>query len=95
MAMCVVVVVAAAAVGVEGIMFHLQPNSQKCFKEEIHKNVLVSGEYEVQEAPGQKVDIQVSSCQSDSCLQVTHTKGLLVVPGPENTVLLWSLYTPH
>ncbi|XP_045123418.1 transmembrane emp24 domain-containing protein bai-like isoform X2 [Portunus trituberculatus] len=56
----VVVVVAAAAAGVEGIMFHLQPNTQKCFKEEIHKNVLVSGEYEVQEAQGQKVDIQVT-----------------------------------
>ena len=58
----VVVVVAAAAAGVEGIMFHLQPNTQKCFKEEIHKNVLVSGEYEVQEAQGQKVDIQVRPC---------------------------------
>lgn len=44
----------------ECIMFHLQPNTQKCLREEIHKNVLVSGEYEVQEAPGQKVDIQVS-----------------------------------
>ena len=43
----------------EGIMFHLQVNTQKCLREEIHKDVLVSGEYEVQEAPGQKVDIQV------------------------------------
>lgn len=54
-----VVVMVMVAAGVEGIMFHLQPNTQKCFKEEIHKNVLVSGEYEVQEAPGQKVDLQV------------------------------------
>lgn len=68
-AVCWVVVVAVAAVGVEGIMFHLQPNTQKCFKEEIHKNVLVSGEYEVQEAPGQKVDIQV--CCQHGQLQVT------------------------
>jgi len=44
----------------DGAMFHLQPNTQKCLREEIHKNVLVSGEYEIQEAPGQKVDIQVT-----------------------------------
>lgn len=54
----------------ECVMFHLQPNTQKCLREEIHKNVLVSGEYEVQEAPGQKVDIQVSDCNTHS-LKVT------------------------
>ncbi|XP_042218401.1 transmembrane emp24 domain-containing protein bai-like isoform X2 [Homarus americanus] len=50
------VLVAAA----DGVMFHLQPNTQKCLREEIHKDVLVSGEYEIQESPGQKVDIQVT-----------------------------------
>lgn len=50
------VLVAAA----DGVMFHLQPNTQKCLREEIHKDVLVSGEYEVQESPGQRVDIQVT-----------------------------------
>jgi len=45
---------------VEGIMFHLQPNTNKCLREEIHKDVLVSGEYEIQELPGQKVDIEVT-----------------------------------
>ncbi|XP_068205727.1 transmembrane emp24 domain-containing protein bai [Palaemon carinicauda] len=44
----------------DGIMFHLQPNTQKCLREEIHKDVLVTGEYDVQETPGQKVDIQVT-----------------------------------
>lgn len=44
----------------DGIMFHLQPNTNKCVREEIHKDVLVSGEYEVQESPGQKVDIEVT-----------------------------------
>lgn len=55
--MAIVGLLAAAA---DGIMFHLQPNTQKCLREEIHKDVLVSGEYEIQETPGQKVDIQVS-----------------------------------
>jgi hypothetical protein len=28
-------------------MFNLEPNNRKCLKEEIHKGVLVTGEYEV------------------------------------------------
>lgn len=43
-----------------GIMFPLQPSTQKCLREEIHKDVLVSGEYHVQEAAGQKVDLRVT-----------------------------------
>lgn len=42
------------------IMFYLQPNEQKCLREDIHKDVLVSGEYEIQQAHGQNVEIQVS-----------------------------------
>nr|BAM18299.1 integral membrane protein, Tmp21-I [Papilio xuthus] len=37
-------------------MWSLAPNTQKCLKEELHANVLVAGEYEVGEAPGQRVD---------------------------------------
>jgi len=43
-----------------GIMFYLEPNSHKCLKEEVHANVLVTGEYEVSEAMGQKTDYVVS-----------------------------------
>ena len=32
---------------VDSLMFHLDPNTRKCLKEEIHKGVLVTGEYEV------------------------------------------------
>lgn len=41
------------------LMFHLSPNSKKCLKEEIHKDVLVAGEYELSESPGQKFSIAV------------------------------------
>ncbi|XP_018350318.1 PREDICTED: transmembrane emp24 domain-containing protein bai isoform X1 [Trachymyrmex septentrionalis] len=41
---------------VHGIMFFLEPNSHKCLKEEVHANVLVTGEYEVSEAMGQKAN---------------------------------------
>lgn len=42
-----------------GLRFHIRPNSKKCLKEEIHKDVPVTGEYELSEAPGQKTTITV------------------------------------
>ena len=47
-------------VSIDGLRFHLSPNSKKCLKEEIHKDVLVTGEYELSEAPGQKTSLHVS-----------------------------------
>ncbi|RXG51667.1 Transmembrane emp24 domain-containing protein bai [Armadillidium vulgare] len=52
------------------VMFHLQPNGQKCLREEIHKDVLVSGEYDIQQTPGQNVEIQVT----DSSGQILYSK---------------------
>lgn len=46
--------------GADAIMWTLAPNTQKCLKEELHANVLVAGEYDVTEAPGQRVDYSVS-----------------------------------
>uniref|UniRef100_A0A1B0C2V8 GOLD domain-containing protein n=1 Tax=Glossina palpalis gambiensis TaxID=67801 RepID=A0A1B0C2V8_9MUSC len=37
-------------------MFHLAPNKQKCFKEDIQANQLVMGEYEVSDVSGQVID---------------------------------------
>jgi len=45
--------------GTDGIRFHLASNQKKCLKEEIHKNVLVTGEYEAQEN-GQRADLTVT-----------------------------------
>lgn len=42
------------------LMFRLPANSKRCLKEEIHKGVLVSGEYELTDAPGAKTDLMVS-----------------------------------
>ena len=52
--------IAILIASVDGIMWKLQPNAQKCLKEELQSNVLVTGDYEVQDAPGQKVDYVVS-----------------------------------
>jgi len=61
-ALCLLVVI----VCVESLMFHLSPNQKKCLKEEIHKDVLVTGEYTLSEAPGQKTDLQVTDSKGES-----------------------------
>ena len=43
----------------DGLMFHLEPNSRKCLKEEIHKGVLVTGDYDANQIPSQVVDLMV------------------------------------
>lgn len=45
---------------VQAIMWSHAPNAQKCMKEDLKTNVLVTGDYEVEEAPGQKIDYVVS-----------------------------------
>lgn len=45
---------------VDSLMFHLPPNQKKCLREEIHKDVLVTGAYELSEAPGQKTNLAVT-----------------------------------
>jgi len=42
------------------VTFHLPAASSKCLREEIHKDVLVAGDYSVQEVVGQKVDLKVT-----------------------------------
>ena len=41
---------------VDGIMFDLNPNTQKCLKEDMPANQDITGEYEVSEVPGQVID---------------------------------------
>lgn len=41
------------------ISWYLEPNTHKCLKEDVQANVLVTGEYDVSEAMGQKVDYVV------------------------------------
>ncbi|KAM4617946.1 transmembrane emp24 domain-containing protein 10-like [Discoglossus pictus] len=46
--------------GAQAISFHLPAQSKKCLKEEIHKDVLVTGEYEVSEQQGLSTDLKVT-----------------------------------
>jgi len=45
---------------VQSLRFFLSPNEKKCMKEEIHKNVVVTGEYEISEANTQRATISVT-----------------------------------
>ncbi|EEB13384.1 transmembrane emp24 domain-containing protein 10 precursor, putative [Pediculus humanus corporis] len=46
-------------IAVDGIMWNLEPNTRKCLREELQSDVLVTGEYEVSDVFGQKVDYTV------------------------------------
>ncbi|KAG8437891.1 hypothetical protein GDO86_008549 [Hymenochirus boettgeri] len=45
---------------IRGISFYLPPQDKKCLKEEIHKDVLVTGEYEVSEQQGLSSNLKVT-----------------------------------
>lgn len=43
------------------ISFFLPVNSRKCLREEIHKDVLVTGEYDISEQANTKTNLKVST----------------------------------
>lgn len=43
------------------ISFFLPVNTRKCLREEIHKDVLVTGDYEISEQPNAKTNLKVSA----------------------------------
>lgn len=53
------VILFCTIISVNCVMFNLEPNTQKCLKEELQQNVPVIGEFEVSEAPGQTIDCVV------------------------------------
>lgn len=50
------------------IRFDLQPNTKKCLKEEMRKNLLAVGEYEVSSLPGTNVDFQITDSKGHTAL---------------------------
>ena len=53
---------ACALTCIDALMFQLSPNQKKCLKEEIHKDVLVTGEYDISDAIGQTAALKVGYC---------------------------------
>ncbi|KAM8939985.1 transmembrane emp24 domain-containing protein 10-like [Pelodytes ibericus] len=56
--------------GAGAISFYLPPEGKKCLKEEIHKDVLVTGEYEVSDQPGLSSHLKVT----DSAGHILYSK---------------------
>lgn len=50
-----------------GISFHISPDERKCIREEVHKDVLVVGEYKLSEVPNQRTDLLVSENEGSRC----------------------------
>ena len=57
-----------------GMYFKLPVNGEKCLKEEIHANKLVTGEYEVTEYQGVKVSLKVTDTKSHILYQNADAK---------------------
>ena len=53
--------VLACTYSTRGISFQISPDERKCIREEVHKDVLVVGEYKLSEVPNQRTDILVST----------------------------------
>lgn len=46
-------------IDVEGIRFHLNPNKQKCLRDEVQAHQLAVIEFEIAEQPGHQIDFIV------------------------------------
>jgi len=44
---------------IDCLRFLIPSHGKKCLKESVHKNILVNGEYEITETPGQEVDLRI------------------------------------
>lgn len=61
LSLLVLVFLSVAVLPVLSISFNVAPDASKCLREEIHKNVLVVGEYKLSDVAGQRTDIMVYS----------------------------------
>lgn len=55
--------VLCAMEGALAVMFNLNPNTQKCLKDEMQPKELIMGDYEVTSIPGQRVDYIIKDSQ--------------------------------
>lgn len=53
---------------VEAIRFELQANTKKCLKEEMRKDLLVVGEYDISALPGTTIDFQILDSKGHTAL---------------------------
>ena len=70
------------------IRFDLQPNSRKCLKEEMRKNLLAVGEYEISSLPGTIVDFTITDSKGHAALMRNDVdgKGKFAVTSDEDDI---------
>jgi len=69
------------------LRFHLQPQTKRCLKEEMRKDVLVTGEYELTEAPGQRTDLMVTDSKGHTAFARENLdKGKFAVTSDEDDI---------
>jgi len=72
---------------VDSLRFHLQPQTKRCLKEEMRKDVLVTGEYELSEAPGQRTDLMVTDSKGHTAFARENLdKGKFAVTSDEDDI---------
>jgi len=72
---------------VDALRFHLQPNTKRCLKEEMRKDVLVTGEYELTDAPGQRTDLAVTDSKGQTAFARENLdKGKFAVTSDEDDI---------
>ena len=59
-----VVALFACVSSIQSLMFHLPANTRKCLKEEIHKDILVKGEYDVTEIAHHQTKLEVTDSKN-------------------------------
>lgn len=79
--------VLVASPEVLALRFHIQPNTKRCLKEEMRKNTLVTGEYEMSEAPGQRTDLQITDSKGHTAFaRESIDKGKFAVIADEDDI---------
>ncbi|RXM90882.1 Transmembrane emp24 domain-containing protein 10 [Acipenser ruthenus] len=73
--LCALLFLPALFGSVFSISFYLPVNSRKCLREEIHKDVLVTGEYEVSEQPNTKTNLKQQNLNGDVNLRLWRDPG--------------------
>jgi len=54
---------------VNGMFFKLKPNAEKCLKEEVHKDILVKGNYQIEELANVDVNLKITDSKDHILFQ--------------------------
>ncbi|KAF7488037.1 Transmembrane emp24 domain-containing protein 10 [Sarcoptes scabiei] len=69
------------------IRFYLQPNTKRCLKEEMRKDVLVTGNYSLSESLGVRTDLMITDTKGHTALNRENIdKGIFAVNSDEDDI---------